>query len=398
MTVLQVLVTWINRPEPPEGLENLGDVVLRLLLYAFHPDSRTPSALDVFPSKYKSSGCRYLTSYGCEQRLPWQDRRKQWARAVVPLSDSEVGPSSDIPELVVRYPLEFGEPGEEQPAAGWSPQPRPETRAVFGHVLHAERNSSLRSSVISTVPRTFIPILPPLSALDFKTNLHEEGLWHSILILRFLPSIDQIHPTRPPPLELRLEADHREIKRVVSLRAIASSFTSDALLPAAAVDVRFLQQRYFSLPGSDVHQYASSVVDFLSRADLRPWDGKMATPPRLANLRLPRRLLLPSSSAEEASSGNDEAIDVDYLFVGLEVQRVVTTEYEGFKLGYRSIEAGQRGGKTAELFLDAMAARAEESPDVDPAESSPPSYSAASYMKAVARLANGDEFWQTKNR
>ena len=215
-----------------------------------------------------------------------------------------------------------------------------------------------------------------------------------ILVLRFLPSIHRTYSTSPPPpLELHLEADHREIKRIIALRAITSSFTSDALLPVAPVDARFSQQRYFTLSGSDVHQHAPSVLDFLSTATLQPWNGKFATPPKLSGLSLPRRLyadaLLPTDE------GGPE--NVEYLFVGLEVRRAVTTDYEGFKLGYRSVEAGQRG-KTTELFLEAVPVSVEDAASADPARpSASRPYSAESFTRTVARLANKRYFWQ-RNR
>jgi hypothetical protein len=389
-----------------------------------------------------------------------------------------------------------GDPIPVLPPSRWSSGPITDTQAIFGQVLHTRPSHppspssapNACQSLDTSLPRSFVPTLPPLTAFGFPSNIHEEGLWHSILVLQFLPS-----PSSPdaPPLELRVEADHVELKRIVSLRAVTSSFIGDVLFPAAPVDLRLRQDRYFELLGDGIDVHAPAILEFLKAADLRPWAGKLATPPTLEGLMLPRRILglSPSSSSspegvdakedaiqesadqsdtavseleqdtmqkttketaspatkseegiaqalaedvstldvaaeqditqelaeepappvhtaeqeaahdttpdststEETASPDDASVDeplhettitdheahqdtpspdqpqpaatpepdlvpVSYHFAGIEIHRVVTANYEGFLLGYRSVEAGQRGGKRSELVLRAAAA------------------------------------------
>ncbi|KAK1825773.1 mitochondrial inner-membrane-bound regulator-domain-containing protein [Podospora conica] len=388
----QILVTWVNLPIAAQGLEDLADVVFRYLFSAFHDPLRASSAMRILPPQYAKGG-RLVTNYACHSQLPWHERRKQWARWVVASpaqGDMEAKkpnkrhlsiPASFLPHKIDVWPSDHGvkEPikmpvpfsGDKIP----TPPPRPwsshlitDTQAVFGQVLHAppppppspSSPPTAPQKLDTSLPRSFVPTLPPLTALDFASNIHEEGLWHSTLVLQFLPA-----PSSPdaPPLELRIEADHTELKRIVSLRAVASSFAGDALFPAAPVDVRLRQDRYFELPGDGIDVHAPAVAKFLQAADLRPWAGKLATPPMLEGLMLPRRLfgLDPSSSsspAEESDGANSgpDLVPVTYRFAAIEIQRVVTANHEGFRLGYRSTEAGQRGGKRSELVLRAAAA------------------------------------------
>ncbi|KAK0729691.1 mitochondrial inner-membrane-bound regulator-domain-containing protein [Lasiosphaeris hirsuta] len=386
----EILVTWVNLPEPAEGLENLGDIVLRYLLSAFVPNPRASTALRVLPrSRYKQG--RYIVKYGCEPLLPWQLRRKKWSRYTC-AAPAVLGPrppmtvSAPIPEDILVRPVEIELPKPEpepvkripfQPpppttttpsdASGWSLQPISQTRAVFGHVLHAQPTPlSAVQTLNRSLPRTFIPITPPLQALAFRSNLHEEGLWHMILVLRFMPaprqgpSPDGSIPdltAAAPPLELRLEADHLEIKRIISLSATAAADDVDILFPASPVDVRIQQNLTYMLPGEGIDIHAPAVLSYLERADMRPWVGAIATPPSLEGLALPRRLFRPIFPEEQQpdTENADDSISVNYLYAGISVQRVVTAEYQGFKVGYRSSEAGPRGGKSAELFLDAVA-------------------------------------------
>ncbi|KAK3363634.1 mitochondrial inner-membrane-bound regulator-domain-containing protein [Lasiosphaeria hispida] len=395
----QILVTWINLPEPAKGLENLGDIVLRYLLSTFVPNPRASAAMRVQPSFSEKQG-RYIAKYGCEPQLSWEHRRKQWARYTC-AARALLGPRgkrpvwADIPEDTLLYPIEIELPKPKpEPVArvpfqpphptpkgpsGWSSQPISHTRAVFGHILHAHpKPLSAVQDLEHTLPRTFIPTLPPLQALNFPSNLHEEGLWHMILLLRFMPaprqgpSPDGSIPdltAAAPPLELYVEADHRELKRIISLNATAAANDVDILFPNHPFDVRMQQTLTYKLLGEEIDAHAPTVLSFLQRADIRPWLGTIATPPSLEGLALPRRLLQPLSPEQQqqrqqqqqqqqhpdTEAAVDDTIPVSYLYAGISVQRVVTAEYHGFKVGYRSSEAGPRGGKSAELYLDAVA-------------------------------------------
>jgi hypothetical protein len=68
----------------------------------------------------------------------------------------------------------------------------------------------------------------------------------------------------------------------------------------------------------------------------------LVSPSRFAKkLRLPARIV-----------GTAEDLEVEYMFAGLEMRRSVATEVNGWKLVYTSVEAGQGGGRRAELALE----------------------------------------------
>ncbi|KAL2020239.1 hypothetical protein VTK56DRAFT_8665 [Thermocarpiscus australiensis] len=374
-------VTWIHLPDRNENFENSGETVLRLLRDAFGPKPRVSSTLEIVPSSLAHGG-RYLTELNCAQKLPWHERLNRWERWTAALPQSKSGsqaPPETLLPNTLPFPLQSADPITEpedlfNSAPNWSLEPRTDTSAVFGHVVFARQKPS-SSSVARldpalqfepSLPRTFVPILPALGNLDLPSNLQEEGLWHTTIVIRFIPAPDIASDlvNSAPDLELRLEADHREIKRIVSLRAVTDTFTGDVLSPASAVDARLLQTRYFTLPGTSVEQRAQPILTFLSKSDLRPWDGKLTTPHSLDGMRLPRRLLSPTDRSG-AAAGNEEADPaavVDYIFASIEVQRTVAAEYKGLKLRYTSIEGGQRGGRRSELSLEAVRVETEKKP------------------------------------
>ncbi|SPQ19694.1 550a54fb-33ab-4d36-ac77-174c6cc8d2aa [Thermothielavioides terrestris] len=369
----KVVVTWIHMPERDENFENAAETVLRFLRDAYGPKARMSSALQIVPSDLAKQG-RYIGMLNYAQKLPWQERFEKWERWTAALSyrNSESDAPASIPADILAFPLD-GEAAAKVPETeqstehppDWSLQSQTDTSAVFGHVVFTRQKQpsvpgpapESTSQLDPSLPRTFLPTLPALGSLNLPTNLHEEGLWHSIVVIRFAPSPDiaQELITSAPGLELRIEADHRELKRLVSLRAITETFTGDVLFPAAAVDTRLVQQRYFTLPGAGIEHHVPAIITFLSKSNLRPWDGKLSTPPVLLGVRLPRRLF-PSTfdATHTGADGSTDLIQVDYALASIEVQRTVTAAYSGLKLRYTSIQGGQRGGERAEISLDAV--------------------------------------------
>jgi hypothetical protein len=224
---------------------------LRLLLGALYPTPRTSSAASVLPTSptpAKKRGGGYVAKYDCEAQLPWHERHREWARWVTPTDARLRRVWVKIPQDVLPQPIEVkdwdatssrtpGDPfkhrGEPLPQGGWS-ELTTTTTAVFGHILHARpANPDFKiKTEFKTSDHTFIPVMPPIAALGLPTNLVEEGLWHYTVIIRFLP--DPQRPSAPgsptpPPLELRIEGDHKELKRIIEARAVTSSFTHDAL-------------------------------------------------------------------------------------------------------------------------------------------------------------------------
>ncbi|KAK3954949.1 mitochondrial inner-membrane-bound regulator-domain-containing protein [Pseudoneurospora amorphoporcata] len=382
----KINVTWVDMPARNENLENMADIVLRFLLVAFGQKPRTEHTILVLPPHARESG-RYLIEPNCQPKLPWQERIKLWARWVAAVP--KAGPSSTgvkIPADVLPHPLNlakeaprhqlikasFPDLHRHQSAEGWSEAPETDTRAIFGHVLHAPAKSpdsaqAQRSRIVgsastsgfpsrldTSLSRTFMPVLPPISELKFANNLKTRGLYHSDIVMRFVPAPEQpgsAEATSAPDLELVLEADSREVKGFTSLRAITESFTGDIICPSSPIDVRLKQRRQFTMDVKGIGE-CEPIVDFVNKSVLRPWDGKLKTPPSIEALPLPKRLL----SGPSVKKIEEEIVPVKYLFAGMEIHRRVAADYKGFTATYRSIEAGQRGGKYAELSVDAVRA------------------------------------------
>ena len=361
-------------------------MVLRYLLYAFGHKPRSTVACEILPADRRARYGRLLTDHGIQHKLPGQDRIKKWARFVMSLpTDPTTTPQIDIPQELLPYPLDCTT-GQTRPSKGWSATVQTDTRASFGHIIHPQESkeapigAAVKLDPSPAAPRSFVPLLPPLSSMDFQTNLHESSYRSSIWVLRFIPAIHQDPGliSKAPTLELLLEADPSEIKQIQSLRAITDTHIGDVLQPAGPVDVRLHQARYFSLSGVSIADHAQTVMDFLAASKLEVADGKIATPPMLPAVPIPRRLMgshaanarstrQPSSAeeafraalledAEQAGTGDDaspteDSVLVDYLFAGIEVQRIITAEYAGFRAAYRHVEAGQRGGRQSEFAL-----------------------------------------------
>ncbi|KAK3695432.1 mitochondrial inner-membrane-bound regulator-domain-containing protein [Podospora appendiculata] len=423
-TRTEVVVTWIHLPDHPENFENTGEVVLRFL-HAFTHTPRVSSTLKIMlanADKQNPPMGRYAVTDGCGPRLPWHERHQRWARFVtaVPGIPPTTAPPKLIPTSLLPHPVDIKPiqlpsdplahnlPSKDNltsssPLAthqGWTSSLETDTTAIYGHALHELPPSTslfpTPAPFNDSLTRTFTSILPPLPTLAMENNLHETGLWHATVVLRFLPSphLPQSLLAIAPALELRIDSDHRELKHIVGLRAVADTHTADVLFPTGPVDVRLTQTRYFSLSGPAMETHAAPLLEFLRLADLRPWKGKLGTPPALDGIRLPRRLLAPYDGAAAPAGDDTDLVEIDYLFASLEIERVVTSDYNGFKFGYRSFEAGQRGGRRSEVFLDAALVQAGQSEPEQWAEpreapAPPPVRNVHDFMATVSKLARG---------
>ncbi|KAK4102697.1 hypothetical protein N658DRAFT_446092 [Parathielavia hyrcaniae] len=381
----KVVVTWIHFDQRDENFENASETVFRFLRDAYSPKPRTSAALCAVPERLVHRGL-YLPVLDAAPKLPWEERFGKWERWTNPIPQSRAAyqertvkasipahilPFNTVSEIAV-HPSEI--PISDAP--GWSSALHTDTSAAFGHVVF-NRKSQLpqspdlpldtRPQLDASCPRTFVPILPALGCLNLPTNLREHGLWHTTTVISFVPSPDMPADlvTSAPALELRIEADHHEIIRLTSLRAIRDTFRGDVLFPAAPVDARLVQQRYFSLPGLSIERHVPAIVTFLTKSNLRPMENKFNTPPVLLGVRLPRRILCPPVSesipaTEEGEEGKGDEVELAYNLAAIEVHRAITAEYEGLKLRYTSIQAGQRGGERSELSLDAVRVSEEE--------------------------------------
>ncbi|KAK3298236.1 mitochondrial inner-membrane-bound regulator-domain-containing protein [Chaetomium fimeti] len=394
----KVVVTWIHQPKRDENWENASETVLRFLREAYGPKSRLSTALAV-PDGLADQG-RYLPMLNYSTKLPWQERFDKWERWTAAVSRPGTKSKAHkitIPADILPFKLNnekaVDELASELPVdnlGGWPAEPQTGTSVTFGHVVFARQNQSSDSTspppqpapeLDTSLPRSFVPALPALGSLNLPNNLHEGGLWHTSTVIRFVPSPD-LSPelvASAPTLELRIEADHAEIKSLTSLRAIKDTFAGDVLFPAATVDARVVQQRSFSLPGPSIEDHVPAIITFLSKSKLRPWHGKLSTPPALLGVHLPPHLFTPppitdtdtstptpaATPAEESTTNAPPAlVKVDYNLASIDVQRTVTAEYASLKLRYTSTQGGQGGGERSELSLEAV--RVAPQLDVEP--------------------------------
>lgn len=455
-------MTWIDATDRYNSkLENMDDVVLRLILSAYPPD-RTSKALTFYPDPAEQG--RLVGDLGNKEKLPWNDRRLAWARLCLPITTKAKTPQLakhwPLSESVLKYkinpvaddliepttstiepekrafytslagvPLHFPRPPREseeeqlkqviQPTkptlSGWLPF-RVRTTAIFGHVLHLD-NQYVTASIkegpdgISTSRRTVSPLLPPVTGMDFPARVPDTSPKNmtSLIIMRFIPTFltPSTTPDGPAPtLELRIKATDEEIIGIDSLRAIAHTHVADICLPGDHVDVRATQRLVAELPGNklDTTEGMQPLTQFLHDALLEIGQGRLITPPVIDGLGLPSWLFYApetdiqspflrsrvlaelydatkaasapadgskpkkaskkakkptnrSTKAPAACSPYDKSANAltptSYIFSGLEVHRSVETSYDGWKLSYKSVEAGGGGGRRAELELEA---------------------------------------------
>ncbi|KAK4189205.1 mitochondrial inner-membrane-bound regulator-domain-containing protein [Podospora australis] len=360
----KVVVTWVQLQEPDDTTEDPGEHVLRLLSYAFRPEPRVSRSLLISPPS-PSQGGRYLPEVGCEDKLPWQERAQKWTRwtgaASTTRSNSTPSVTSSIPVDFLPFPIEPIQRRTEYVAGqrrrGWSTKPLTDTSATFGHVLFEQQQGEgvlvPSSPPTSSTPRSFAAVLPPIRNIRMPSNLMETGLWHTVTVMRFVPAPD-LPPellAYAPALELRIEANHREVKRINDLRAVMHHFIGDVAFPEAFVDVRLQQNRYFLLDGADVEHFAAPIIEFLGDSHIRPMEGRFATPPSLNGMRLPRSFFTGKIAVD---GGPNDMIEIDYMYAGIEIQRHVTSEHQRLKVHYTNIAGGWRRGNRSELSLDAQ--------------------------------------------
>lgn len=276
------------------------------------------------------------------------------------------------------------------PGGGWLPELKTSTTAVFGHVLHQHMLPETRFQAVlqvnpgepkwdghppDTARRIMSPVVPPfVDGLPPRNRIHHGH--NAEIVMRFLPAPGSLAAQLAPSLELRLACVQRKrgigsgnsalyVSRVLSLRAVVASHAADVLLPHGRVDVRLAQTRYAELSGRAVYDLPelAPLSTFLRRSRLDLLEGTLDTPARVPALAIPRGLLLPARYVESppVQHGGDaefyvtqqDTVAVDYLFAGLEMRSAVSAPHHGFALTYTSIEAGQGGGRRAELSLDA---------------------------------------------
>jgi len=417
-TCYQILAHWIPDTAVREGLENTGDAVFRLLLSASSQSTtHTHGKMTVLPESDVKGGRFLVDSYN-KEKWSWKDRTGQWARWITATPSQTT--SQTETELLEKIPAAFGSGIGLETAlladqaslssTGWPEALQRSTRVVFGHVLH--RYPPKRPHQLDLTQTAILsPVIPPLSTLTFPNGPQPSTPSASTILMRFLPdpSQDPSLVSAAPPLELRLEASDTEISGISSLRAIftdaTTTTTHDILLPSSAVDIRLYQSHFHELTGaaltSDPRHSDHPVFAFLDASDLRPSAGRLVTPPRIPGVPVP---ILPAPDRADATAAGGV---VDYLFAGLEMRRAVAADYEGWRLVYTDVEAGQGGGRRAELALEAVPSAAmtttTTTTEVQPngaaeGEGSTKVRDTAAYLAVVAKIAAGGEFkWYGDN-
>ncbi|KAF2968636.1 hypothetical protein GQX73_g4872 [Xylaria multiplex] len=392
-TSRRLQVTWIELASRAArgltALEDVAHIVFRLLLTA--SGFQQPTSTLLSPARSQAYPGRLAADVTSNGKLGWKDRLAQWARYVLPVTPENGAVDKILPikELELPFePLERPEvlkenleffPDTKFPfhPVKWSSVIQTSTTAHFGHILHSYEPSnstpSLSDLLASTDRRVFAPLAPhPLQLTKIETDDPDNSLLvttKSTLILRFWPSpsTDPVSGPRAkkseskragdtppaPILELRLAASDRSVKGVESLRAISRTHHTDIMLPSSLVDVRFTQVQYETLQARDSEAFAGwqPFVDFLQNARLELHRGKLEMPPR-QRFPIPRRLFAADTFPEGADL--DDLESISYEFVGLEMHRSVTLPYEGHQMTYTSIEAGQGGGRRAEITLEPL--------------------------------------------
>lgn len=384
-----IQVSWITPPEHQrEGLEDLADITYRLLYSAYGYEQPGDNTMEVQPEPYAVGGW-YLLDYNSKGKLPWKDRLAKWARWAIATPRRDAKPTDPMKILtndILCHNLD-ATPSRSFAPDGWSAEPQVTTKAVFGHVLHREpvpskieeafpddrskddlipeedlvynknigkydqrvpynRNNGIHDKLDWHLDRTLSPIIPPLKSLAALTAKSEATTTQTSILLRFLPASS--NPSLPW-LELTLLTDpDTDTLTPHSLRAISQIATHDILLPSHPVDVRLTDITSHLLPGSSLASSCPELTAFLLSSDLRPQEGILSTPARPPPIRLPSRIISSSSSESERPA------EASYIFTGLELHRHVSTSVSGWKLSYTSIEAGQGGGRRAELALEGI--------------------------------------------
>ncbi|KAI0118205.1 hypothetical protein GGR51DRAFT_207216 [Nemania sp. FL0031] len=316
------------------------------------------------------------------------------------------------------------------------------TVARFGQILHPYQPSNptppLSDLLLSTDRRVFVSTTPhPLRLTTFEnSDTNTIIAAKSTIVLHFWPSPSPNPATRgskksksktagdtppAPLLELRLATSENEVLGVESLRAVSRTHHTDVLLPSSLVDVRFTQTQYETLQARDRETLDTwaPLADFLGVARLDLENGKLEMPPR-QRFPVPRRLFAatntttsaaaippPPPSTEDAGSAAEQSLSqpdetlsndkhheydelesISYEFVGLEFHRSVALPYEGHQLTYTSIEAGQGGGRRAEVTLEPV-----KQPESESTEIVDNGKQQEEFLACCARLAADRSLW-----
>jgi hypothetical protein len=328
----------------------------------------------------------------------WKDRYHQWSRMIAPTELEHRQPEDPVSEsrMALKWPLQVHGTSGSPNRDGWQPH-HITTTATFGHILHQydqyEALRSLDPLLRHDFPRLLSPVTPLLPRLRSLDTQDAPSSVTTTIVFRFLPSpLHKIDGNLKnlPPIELRLQVPDdvktgplpwKECKKEITI--MRTTHHADILLPQNAVDVRITQKRVCDMSNEHLEQHLSRAR-FLNFADLNLKAGRLITPPFCRF-----DVTAPFDRPNNADDSKKSELGTKYMFFGLEIHRSVNMDYHGHSLCYTSIEAGQHGGRRAELTLKAN--------DL-PEGSSPESVEKMTikYLQTVFDLAQGNVFAPTE--
>ncbi|KAI0162159.1 mitochondrial inner-membrane-bound regulator-domain-containing protein [Xylariaceae sp. FL1272] len=363
-TQRQLHVTWLELKSRAQRdlkpLENIGHIVYRLLLSA--ASQKHISQMFVQPGAMKT--VRLIKDSSNKDNLAWRDKLRRWARYVSPTAQqTAVDEKLPIQDLKLPFdplgastlstqPDDTAENNTTDPHI-WPKSPRTVTTAHFGYVLHPYPAVNSKELDLENQDHRFSHIAPHPNAL-ISLNKATDSIVEtsSTIILHFSPPLSSAtgsspSPT-PPTLELHLSVSDTRILGARALHAIKQNHHTTILLPSSPVDLRLTQTEYTPLnirPPYTLMSYGP-IQDYLKNAVVDLRKGKLDFPAE-ALFRIPQHLFTLTPDPK----GPDSDSQILYDYMGLEFRRSAKIPYSGHELTYTSIEAGQGGGRRAEVTL-----------------------------------------------
>lgn len=304
--------------------------------------------------------------------MSWRDKLRQWARYVHPISKAA---KTKEKSLHLADHVSLPEPPFE--TAGRGPANR--IAATFGHLLHTKHD--IDATKLASSRRIISPVIPhPASLTALAIDETQEVSQRTAIVINFVPDPAKgaSVPDNAPEVRFRLPIDSDTVMSSFAIPAestlngVVPWHVADMLLPGESVDVRLVQQKLIPL---DINQ--QSLRDFLAGSEFNLLAGHLRTPSH-TTFSIPSRWL-------DSNTTSEQAIDVPYMFTGLEIHQTVDMEWHNNTLRYNSVEAGQHGGQRQELSLVAGPPSSDKSTVVDESQR-------ARFLQLVEEVALGKHF------
>lgn len=321
-----------------------ADTVRRLLLGRQAPDFSTEE--QIIAKRFRGEGVAgrvgRLTPYHRENRsMSWKDRLAPWARFIIPtIIPGEVKKNRwlKLADKVTFPQKEVSEASADQ------------LTATFGHILHAPLpKPKVRGRTKTTYRRTVSPVVPhPAAFTELAPQRGTRIKKQDSIVVHFIPAPGGTPAgTTAPDLKLTMpfagdeDFSNFTLPSDSTLTAPKPSFVKDLLFPEEAVDARVV--RHLD-PALDISQQ-SVFKEFIDASEFNLAKGRLHTPSKT-------QFTIPKAWLAQPGKGNDEVVDLPYLFGGLEVRQAIDMPWQNETiLRYESIEAGQHGGTRQELSL-----------------------------------------------